>query len=116
MELDDTNARTGIGLSIILYSRATESYSPEMKAWESLMMLDQPDVWDSHPDPDHDGYEVSKKPSTNIRALAAKSDLQWVVTSSVDSSASKLGYRPSKIGLSRKSFIPPTLGIARARP
>ncbi|MGO3933653.1 hypothetical protein [Rhodopseudomonas pseudopalustris] len=61
MEPHDINARTGIGLGIILYSRATESCSPEMKAWESLMTLDQPEIWDSHPDPGHDGYADFKR-------------------------------------------------------
>jgi hypothetical protein len=61
MEPDAVHARTGIGFAIILYSRATDSYSPEMKAWETLMTLAEPDIWDSHPDPDHEGYEDFKR-------------------------------------------------------
>jgi hypothetical protein len=58
MEPDEVYARTGIGLSIILYGRATSGVlSPEMKAWETIMTLEQPNVWDSHPDPGHEGYE-----------------------------------------------------------
>jgi hypothetical protein len=57
MEPDVVHANTGIGLSIILYSQATEAYSPEMKAWETLMTLADPDVWDSHPEPGHEGYQ-----------------------------------------------------------
>lgn len=56
MDPDAVHAKTGIGFSIMLYSRATGAYSPEMKAWETLMTLEQPDVWDSHPDPGHEGY------------------------------------------------------------
>jgi hypothetical protein len=58
MEPDDVHARTGIGLSIILYGRETDDgLSPEMKAWETIMTLESPDIWDSHPDPEHEGYE-----------------------------------------------------------
>lgn len=58
MEPDEVHVRTGIGFSIILYGRATNgALSPEMKAWETIMTLEQPDVWDSHPDPNHEGYQ-----------------------------------------------------------
>jgi hypothetical protein len=58
MEPDDVHVRTGIGLSIILYGRATEyALTPEMKAWETIMTLAEPETWDSHPDPGAEGYE-----------------------------------------------------------
>lgn len=61
MEPDETNVSTGIGLSIILYGRATEcAYSPEMKAWETIMTLALPDIWDSHPEPGHAKYSSFK--------------------------------------------------------
>jgi hypothetical protein len=57
MDPDEIHARTGIGFSIILFGRATNyAYSPEIKAWETLMTLAEPDVWDAHPEPDHEGY------------------------------------------------------------
>lgn len=56
MEPDEIHARTGIGFSIILYGRVTDSLSAEMKTWEVIMTLDQPDIWDSHPDPEHESY------------------------------------------------------------
>jgi hypothetical protein len=62
MQPDEIHARTGIGLSIILYGRATDyAYSPEMRAWEALMTLAEPEVWDAHPDRDHEGYEDFKR-------------------------------------------------------
>jgi hypothetical protein len=61
-EPDEIHARSGIGFSIILYGRATDyAYSPEMKAWETLMTLAEPEIWDAHPDPDHEGYEDFKR-------------------------------------------------------
>lgn len=57
MEPHEVNAMSGIGFSIILYGRITEgSLTAEMKAWETIMTLAQPDVWDSYPDPDHPQY------------------------------------------------------------
>ncbi|MBR1204476.1 MULTISPECIES: hypothetical protein [unclassified Bradyrhizobium] len=76
MEPDEVHARTGIGFSIILYSRATSTYSPEMRAWETLMTLSDPEVWDSHPEPGHEGYNDFKiaveryKASTRRERLA----------------------------------------------
>lgn len=77
MEPDEIHAKSGIGLSIILFGRATDfSLSPEMKAWEVMMTLEQPDIWDSHPDPTHPQYkdfltsvEIYKK-STRQKRLA----------------------------------------------
>jgi hypothetical protein len=58
MEPDDVHTRTGIGLGIILYGRlADRRLSPEMRAWEAIMTLESPDIWDSPPDPKHEGYE-----------------------------------------------------------
>lgn len=57
MEPHEVHALSGIGHSIILYGRITESaLSPEMKAWETIMTLWHPDIWDSHPDPEHPQY------------------------------------------------------------
>lgn len=57
MEVDDIHARTGIGLGIILYQRVTDTPpSPEMQAWETIMTLESPDIWDSKPDPEHESY------------------------------------------------------------
>jgi hypothetical protein len=28
-----------------------------MKAWETMMTLAEPEIWDSHPDPQHEGYD-----------------------------------------------------------
>jgi len=62
MEPHEVNAMTGIGCSIILYGRVTDAaLSAEMKAWETIMTLAQPDVWDSHPDPGHEGYDDFKR-------------------------------------------------------
>ncbi len=57
MEPHEVHAVSGIGFSVILYGRVTNGkLSAEMKAWETIMTLWQPDVWDSHPDPDHPHY------------------------------------------------------------
>jgi hypothetical protein len=57
MEPDEIHAKTGIGLAVILYGRVTNgALSPEMKAWETIMTLEQPDIWDSHPDSSHEAY------------------------------------------------------------
>ena len=58
MEPHEVDVRTGVGFSIILYGRLTNgSLSPEMKAWETMMTLAEPEIWDSHPDLDAEGYE-----------------------------------------------------------
>jgi hypothetical protein len=75
MEPDAVHARTGIGFSIILYSRATNSYSPEMKAWETLMTLAEPETWDSHPDRGHEGYEDFRKALERYNAASRKEQL-----------------------------------------
>lgn len=57
MEPHEVHAMSGIGFSIILYGRVTDdALSPEMKAWETIMTLAQPDIWDSHPEPGHEQY------------------------------------------------------------
>ncbi|GFO83395.1 MAG: hypothetical protein A49_30220 [Methyloceanibacter sp.] len=68
MEPDEIHVRTGIVLGTILYGRATNgALSPEMKAWETIMTLEQPDVWDSHPDIGHEGYEDFRRGVENYQ-------------------------------------------------
>jgi hypothetical protein len=58
MEPDEVHAKMGIGFSSILYGRTTNgARSPEMRAWETIMTLEQPEVWDSYPDLGHEGYQ-----------------------------------------------------------
>jgi hypothetical protein len=75
MEPDEVHAKTGIGFSIILYSRATNAYSPEMKAWETLMTLAEPEIWDSHPEPGHEGYANFKIAVEKYKAATRKERL-----------------------------------------
>jgi hypothetical protein len=75
MEPDEVHAQSGIGFSIILYSRATNAYSPEMKAWETLMTLAEPEIWDSHPEPDHEGYEEFRRAVERYKAATRKERL-----------------------------------------
>jgi hypothetical protein len=68
MEPHHVSAQLGIGLAVILYGRATDgTFSPEMKAWETYMTLAQPDIWDSHPDPQAEGYEDFRKALEEFR-------------------------------------------------
>ena len=78
----DIDALMGIGLSVILYQRLTDgALTPEMTAWETFMTLAQPDVWDSQPDPTHEGYADFKmgveqfKKATREERLAMGRDI-----------------------------------------
>jgi hypothetical protein len=77
IEVDDIHAKTGIGLGIILYERVADTPpSPEMRAWETIMTLECPDIWDSKPDPQHEcyasfaGYVEAYKEATREQRLA----------------------------------------------
>lgn len=76
MAPDDIDARIGIGLAVILYGRiAGCAYSSEMKAWETMMTLAEPEVWDSHPDPTHEGYPDFVRALTHYQKSAREERL-----------------------------------------
>jgi hypothetical protein len=46
-----------------------------MKAWETLMTLADPDVWDSHPEPGHKGYQDFQRAVERYKAFDRKGQL-----------------------------------------
>lgn len=53
----ELHAMVGIGLAITLYHQITNSYTPEMQAFETVMSVLEPDVFAAPHDPDHEGYK-----------------------------------------------------------
>ena len=50
-------AMVGIGLAITLYHQISDTYTPEMQAFETVMSVLEPDVFAGPHDPNAEGYE-----------------------------------------------------------
>lgn len=52
--IHETDTQMGIGFAVILYTRLTGGYTPEMRAFDEWMRVTNPDHFDFPPDPDPD--------------------------------------------------------------